>query len=347
MSVFDDLKEKIERISLFGGKVKEVEVLKSLHTLISAGISIQSAMESIADKIKDPGYSEKLNMAADLIRNGGRTFSDALSETGMMEKYIEIIAIGQKTGNLQEVIREIVDIETELGEIKRKVRASVIYPLVVAAISIIIGYGMTFMLDKILGSLKFPGINEVFAYKLGMFIVKWKTFLFAGWVAFLIFSIFWLSKNLDRIPVIKNIYNNLSLGQTFRMMSLAITSGLSPSQAFALASTIVKGKWRAILEMMSSEAQQRSVSDVFDEIEEYMTHENYLVIKVKLDSGAMSEGFEAAGSNLLKSGLDGLGGVGTMVSVLATILVAAQIIIIMSPIYMVIVSFMDKSMGKF
>lgn len=345
MSLFDDIKEQIKGFNI-RKKTNEVDILRSLHSLIAAGISIQKAMESIAEKIPDAAYAEKLNTAADLVRRSGRTFSDALSEVGMMEKYNEVIAIGQRTGNIQEVMREIIDIETELGEIKRKVRSSITYPIVVAAVSILIGYGMTFMLDKILGSLKFPGIDKVFAFQLGMFIVKWKTLLFTGWVAFLTFSIVWLSRNVDKIPVIKHIYNNLTLGQTFRMMSLAISSGLSPSQAFSMASMIVKGKWHEILEMMAIETEQRSVSDVFDEIEEYMSHENYLVLKVKLDSGQMSNGFQMAGSNLLKSGLDGLNTIGSLISVLATILVAVQIIVIMSPIYMVIISFMDKSMGK-
>jgi len=346
MQILERIRHQLSDLSLFGKRTKDVDVLKSIHSLMSAGVSVQNAMENIADKIPDGAYAERLRMAADLVSKGGRTFAEAMAEVGMMEKYTDIIAIGQKTGNLQQCMREIIDIETELDEIKRKVRASTTYPLVVAAVSILIGYGMTFMLGKILGALKFPGIDKVFAYQLGLFIVKWKTLLFAGWVAFIAAAIMWFAKHLDRIPVISNIYNDLSLGQAFRIMSLAVMSGLSPSNAFGMAATVVKGKWQEILEMMSMETEQRSVSEVFDEIEEYMTAENYLLVKVKLDSGAMSSGFEIAGTNLLKSGIDGLGRIGTLVSVFATILVAAQIVVIMSPIYMVIVAFMDKAMGK-
>ena len=346
MTLLEEMKHRVSDLNLFGKRTKDVDVLKSIHSLISAGVSVQNAMENIADRIPDAVYAEKLRMAADLVSKGGRTLAEAMAEVGMMEKYTEIIAIGQKTGNLQQSMREIIDIETELGEIKRKVRASATYPVVVAAVSILIGYGMTFMLGKILGALKFPGIDKVFAYQLGLFIVKWKTLLFAGWVTFITLSVVWLTKHLDRIPVVSKIYNDLSLGQAFRIMSLAVMSGLSPSNAFGMAATVVKGKWQEILEMMSTETQQRSVSEVFDEIEEYMTAENYLLVKVKLDSGAMSSGFEIAGTNLLKSGIDGLSRIGTLVSVFATILVAAQIVVIMSPIYMVIIAFMDKAMGK-
>lgn len=342
--MLEELKAKLAAFR--GGSIREIDVLKSIYALLSAGISVQDAMVSIADKIRDAAMSEKLNIAAELVSRGGRTFSEALTEVGLLEKYTELLNIGQKTGNLREIIKEIIDIENQMYEVKRAVKKSITYPIIVGAVSILIGFGMSFMLQKIMGSLKFPGIDKTFAYQMGMFIVRWKIPLFAGWTAFLGASGYWISKNVDKVPGIREIYNSLALGQAFRTAGLAIVSGLSPSQAFAMAGTVVKGKWREIMEMMSTESLTRNVAEVFDEIEEYMSVENYLVIKVKLESGAMSEGFTTAGTNLLQAAMDKLSGLGSIVSVAATILVAGQIIAIMSPIYMVIMTFMDRVSGK-
>ncbi len=343
--MLDELKARLRACA--SGGLREIDVLRSVHSLLSAGISVQDAMASIADKIRDAAMAEKLHMASDLVSRGGRTFSEALAEVGLMEKYTELLTIGQKTGNLREIIKEIIDIENQMYEVKRAVKKSITYPIIVAAVSVLIGYGMSFMLEKIMASLKFPGVDRTFAYQMGMFIVTWKTALFAGWAALLAGAGYWAAKNVDRVPGISAIYNSLALGQAFRTTGLAIVSGLSPSQAFAMAGTVVKGKWREIMEMMSTESLTRNVAEIFDEIEEYMSVENYLVIKVKLESGSMSEGFTAAGTNLLQAAMDKLAGLGSAVSVAATVLVAAQIIVIMSPIYMVIMTFMDRVSGQY
>ncbi|HOC45020.1 MAG TPA: type II secretion system F family protein [Syntrophorhabdaceae bacterium] len=344
--MFEELKTKLGALTR-RGKIREIDVLKSVYALLSAGISVQDAMTSIADKIRDASMSEKLNTASDLVSRGGRTFSEALSEVGLLEKYTELLNIGQKTGNLREIIKEIIDIEKQMYDVRRAVKKSITYPIIVAAASILIGFGMSFMLQKIVGALKFPGVDKTFAYQMGMFIVRWKVLLFSGWTMFLAGAGYWIAKNVDKVPGVSGIYNSLALGQAFRTSGLAIASGLSPSQAFAMAASVVKGKWREIMEMMSAESLVRNVSEVFDEVEEYMSVENFLVIKVKLESGSMSEGFSTAGTNLLQSAMDKLGGLGSIVSVAATILVAAQIIVIMSPIYMIIMTFMDRVTGKF
>ena len=56
--MFEELKTKLGALTR-RGKIREIDVLKSVYALLSAGISVQDAMTSIADKIRDASMSER------------------------------------------------------------------------------------------------------------------------------------------------------------------------------------------------------------------------------------------------------------------------------------------------
>ncbi len=326
-----------------GKKVRDITIMKSLHLLMVANISIQEALRRIAEKLPDSEMAERLAVASDMVSREGRTLPEAMREVGLFEKYVDLIEIGQQTGNLNTVLKELIDMEEELAAAKKKIISGIIYPLVVTGVSIAVGYGLTFVLGNILNALKLPGIERELPYKMGQFIVANRNILFilyAGGAAGIITVV---AKNADRMPVIRNVYNSLVLGQAFKVVSLALMSGLSPASAFRRVAEFSQGVWTQIFRMVAEESVSRSFSEVIDEIEEYLPFESYLLLKVKIDTANMSEGFAMIGTKMINDAISRFAVAGSFVNVFAFLFVAVQIIVLMSPVYTMLFTFIDRS----
>ncbi len=326
-----------------GKKVSDITIMKSLHLLMVANVSTQEALRRIADKLPDSEMADRLAVASDMVSREGRTLPEAMREVGLFEKYVDLIEIGQQTGNLNTVLKELIDMEEELDAAKKKIISAVIYPLVVTGVSIGVGYGLTFVLANILNALKLPGIETELSYKMGKFIVTNRNILFllyAGGAGSAIAVVF---KNADKMPVIRNVHSSLVLGQAFKVVSLALMSGLSPANAFRRVAEFSQGLWTQIFQMVAEESVTRSFSEVIDEIEEYLPFESYLLLKVKIDTANMSEGFAIIGTKMIDDAISRFSVIGSFVNVLAFVFVAVQIIVLMSPVYTMLFTFIDRS----
>lgn len=317
--------------------------MKSLHALMTANVSIQDALSRIAGKLPDTGMARRLEVASDMVGREGRTFPEAMREVGLFEKYVDLIDIGQQTGNLNTVLKELIDMEEEMATAKKKIISAAIYPLVVIGMSIAVGYGLTYVLGNILNALKFPGIDRELSYRTGKFIVAHRNALFLLYTGSTVGAIILVFRNADKLPFIRDVYGSLVIGQAFRVVSLALMSGLSPADAFHRVAGFSRGFWIGVFNMIANESVTRSFSEVIDEIEEYLPFESYLLLKVKIDTANMSEGFAITGAKMIDDAIARFSVVGTFVNVFAFLFVAVQIVIIMSPVYSMLFTFVDRS----
>lgn len=328
-----------------GRKVSDTAIMKSLHLLIAANVSIQDALRRISEKLPDSEMAGRLAMASEMVSKEGRTLPEAMREMAIFEKYVDLIEIGQQTGNLNTLLKELIDMEEEIASAKKKIIGAIMYPLVVTFLSIAIGYGLTFVLGNILTALKLPGIEKEFSYKMGKFIATYRNMIFLAYtlsVAGMLATIF---KNVDKMPVIRNVYSSLILGQAFKVVSLSLMSGLSPATAFQRVADFSEGVWNNIFHMIAYESISRNFSDVIDEIEEYLPFESYLLLKVKIDTANMAEGFAMIGSRMITDAIARFSLIGTFVNIFAFVFVAVQIAVIMSPVYTMLFTFIDKSVA--
>ena len=326
-----------------GKEVRDITIMKSLHLLMVANVSIQEALRRIAEKLPDSEMADRLAVASDMVSREGRTLPEAMREVGLFEKYVDLIEIGQQTGNLNTVLKELIDMEEELAAAKKKIISGIFYTLVVTGVSIAVGYGLTFVLGNILNALKLPGIERELPYRMGQFVVANRSILFILYAGSAAGVIAVVAKNADRMPVIRNVYNSLVLGQAFRVVSLALMSGLSPASAFRRVAEFSQGVWTQIFRMVAEESVSRSFSEVIDEIEEYLPFESYLLLKVKIDTANMSEGFAMIGTKMINDAISRFAVVGSFVNVFAFVFVAVQIVVLMSPVYTMLFTFIDRS----
>ena len=327
-------------------KVSELTVLKSMYYMMQSGIAPHEGASELALKIPDRKMSEKLTIFSDLMATQGHTFSQALEQVDLCREYLFVIQIGEKTGNLHETVRDVISSMESIQGIRKKIRSSLYYPVTVIVVSVLLGYFLVGVTETILGALSFPWTKDSFAYKWGWFLVKHKTVIYGIYVLVLAGAGLLIASNAHRAPVIKHLYTKISIGQAFRIVSLGLNSGLSPADALSHASRVVRGTWRNIFETISHEAQGRSMSDVLEEIEQYMSAETFIVLKAKVNSGSMSAGFQEVGKEYMASALQQMDSLSPFVSMVAFFFVAFQIGLIMGPIGLILISFINSVTGS-
>lgn len=322
-------------------KIKDVDILRSLQLLMSSGISISSALLEIAERIKDPKKAEKLITMSELISNEGMSFSDALEYVEFCSNYVHIIRIGEKTGQLIDVLRDVINYMDEMERIKKKVISSVIYPAIVVVFSIFVGFGLTFVVQKILNSLSMHGSEKMFAFQLGWFIVNNRIWIFLGYITFLILLVVLVVKNINKIPIVKGIYNQISIGKAFSLIGLALRSRESIIQSFVYASNVVHGKWKEYFESMAYDLETKNVIDVIDEIENHISHDDFLVLRSKIKSGDTWGGFSTVGERQIQSAMRKIEAMTPLVNVVTIFFASAQIIVLLLPIALIIFTYTE------
>lgn len=335
---------------MFRKKIDELSVMKSIYYMMASGISVPDASNELAVRLRDKKMAEKLMVLADLMSKEGYTFSDALEQVDMCRDYIFIIRIGEKTGNLLETMRDVIASIEEVEKVRKKIKSSLYYPIGVIVLSILVAFGLVSVLKKILEGLNFPGTEKMLAYKVGWFLVHYKIPIFAVYIVVIAAFAYFIKKNINKVPVVKDIYAQISIGQAFKMIFLGLNSGLTPADSFSFASQVVKGTWSNIFEAIAVETRSRNMYDVVEEMEQYMQTESYIVLRSKIKSGDMSAGFNMIGKEYITSAIQKLDALSPFMTMFAFLFVAVQIAVIMSPIWAIIISFMSKatsmSVGK-
>lgn len=324
-------------------RVDEISILRSLYYMLDSGMSVHEAISEISGVIKDKKLSEKLATADDLMMNNGYKFTDAIDAVGIFEQFLPIIKTGQETGNLVLVLKEIVSVSDSIRNLKKKIKTMVFYPIALVFFSVGIGFGITFLLQKIITTLPAKDIKGTTAYDVANFIVNYREIIFPVYALILVGLIYLIAIHASRIPVIKDLFNTITVGQTFKMLALALRSGLSLKDAIDLTANILKEKkWKKVFEIFSLEVQERSFYDLIGEMSDFMTPPDLLIIKSNIKAGNLAEGLDFVGSRKMEDSYEILERTSPIIQIGAFVFVAGQIVVLMLPLYFLLFSYADK-----
>ncbi len=326
------------------GKISDVELLKSIYFMHSAGVPIHEAMREFGSRINDVRKADSLIMAADLMEKQGANFAGAIEQVGLFPNFVKVLKIGQDTGNLTVVMREIADAQEKIEAVGRKLKGSLYYPIILMFISIGLGLGLTFVIENLMKGFG-KGLEATFAFKFADFLVRFRYFVFGGYALGLVLLIVFSIKNAYKMPVLKGFYNTFALGRAFKLFALALRSGLPLADSFIFASQTMKGAWSGIFLQMSEESKTRNINDIIDDFEDYMNPDAFLVLRSATKAGNIHIGFESIGDREIDKAFVKITTFSPLVNAIAFIYVALQIVVVMSPIYMLIFTFMDKVGG--
>lgn len=122
----------------FGGgrrhKVRQQEFLifnQELATLLKAGMPLVQSLDILRQRVKHPTFKAVLDGVYEKVRSG-TALSDAFAEHGDLfpPVYAASLMAGERSGNLDSVIRRYVSYEKIIGAVRRRTISALIYPTV-------------------------------------------------------------------------------------------------------------------------------------------------------------------------------------------------------------------------
>lgn len=116
---------------------------RQLSNLLDSGLALLNALGVLIDQTDNPCFRQVISFVRDDIRDGA-TFSSALSKHPKVfsNLYINMVASGEISGNMEDVLKRLSDFMEKDEENMAKVRASMAYPALMA----VVGFSTIFVL---------------------------------------------------------------------------------------------------------------------------------------------------------------------------------------------------------
>ncbi len=142
--------------SLFGVKKRDVIIFsEQLATLIESGIPILRSLRLLQSQASKPAFKKVLWEIVEDVQ-GGSALSDAMSKHPMAfpEVYHRMVQVGERTGNLEGILRRMAGYMEKEDALVRKVRGAMAYPAFILLMAIgVVWVMVTVTLPALMGLL--------------------------------------------------------------------------------------------------------------------------------------------------------------------------------------------------
>ena len=123
-------------------RIKRQEFLvfnQELATLLKAGMPLVQSLDILRQRVVNPTFKTVLDSVHDKVRSG-TALSDAFAEHGALfpAVYSASLLAGERSGNLDSVIRRYVAYDKIIGAIKRRTLSALIYPAILVSMMVVL-----------------------------------------------------------------------------------------------------------------------------------------------------------------------------------------------------------------
>jgi len=237
-------------------------------TLIRAGLPILGSLEMLAKSQKNPAFAGQLQNVAARVRTGESISAAFEAQGGFPVIYTTTLLAGERSGNLEEVLKRFLDFQRVSLTFTKKLKASLIYPCLL--ITLVFGlfiFLITFVVPRFATLYDQLGTNlpalTMFMLALGQAAQRYVLYalpLFAL-ILFLIYRWSRTDKGADRIdgiriklPIFGMIWLKYQVALFSRTLSTLLSGGLPlvPSLETAARSIASKRIAKAVFSSVSS-----------------------------------------------------------------------------------------------
>src|SRR5262245_47837395 len=128
----------------FLGRKKKIKIAdfmifnQQFVALIHAGLPILKALDLLIQRIKDLQFRQILADIATRVKSGA-LLSEAFEAQGVFPKvYTASLYAGEKSGNLEEVIRRYIEYQRTIDTTKGKIKSAITYPRILTVLLIVL-----------------------------------------------------------------------------------------------------------------------------------------------------------------------------------------------------------------
>nr|WP_257644020.1 type II secretion system F family protein [Luteimonas salinisoli] len=223
-------------------------------TLLKAGLNVVEVMEALERKEANAGFKLVLGRMLTALREGA-SFSEAMAREAPLFPPVLVagVAASETTGGLAGTLERYLAYDAKIHQIKRKVSAAAIYPLLLMAVGgAVILFLIAYVLPKFSVILDGSGREAAGATRVllssGEFIQQ-HPLLFgaclsvaAGGVAWLVMSRagrYLAIVHVARLPVLSEIFVTMGLSRLYRTLALLLDSGIPLLRAMEMSRGVV------------------------------------------------------------------------------------------------------------
>jgi len=249
-SMSEEVREK-EYKKLKGLKIKVPTLLmsiKSLSTLLKAGIPLSETMDTIAGQPSDENLNNIYSYISSEVRKGS-TLADAmrLFPKTFPETISSVVEAGEKGGSLETNLLFISETIQKEWEVSKKLKGAVVYPIIVIAIVVVMFIAMIFFVFPKLETMfqAFPNVPELTQKIMagaGFIRTNWIP-IFGGIAALVIVFIIFLRTKAGKkfsawlaihFPILKDLFKANILSSFSRTLSVLLGSGIPLEKAMEI-----------------------------------------------------------------------------------------------------------------
>src|SRR5450759_28201 len=223
---------------------------QQLATLLKAGMPLVQSLDILRRRITNPVFKVVLDDVYDRVR-GGSALSEAFEAHGALFPgvYTASLLAGEKSGNLEQVLRRYVSYVKVVTTVRRKTVSALVYPAILVALSLIV---VTVIVVKVVP--EFGSFYNQFGKELPLstrVIVGVSTFvttyfiLIVGGMAGAAVSVWWwlrqpgqrrrLDRLILRVPAIGPLAQKFSTSQGARTLATLLGGGIPVVHALEVA----------------------------------------------------------------------------------------------------------------
>lgn len=224
---------------------------KHLAIMIKSGLPLRESILILSEQARTKGFQRVLENVLKQLDNG-RSLAVSLKKHGRIFNplFISMIEIGEASGTLEENLKHLALQLEKSHDLRRKVKAAMIYPCIILVSTIGLGTALSvFILPKLIPLFRALDVKLPLATKILLFIINliqnYGIFIILGLASLIVISVL-LSrlKPMKRcfhrfilvLPIVKSISRNVNLAYFSRTLATLLKSGIPIVNAMQITS---------------------------------------------------------------------------------------------------------------
>lgn len=258
LKVEEIIENKDMEIQVFNKvKTKDIAVFcRQFYTMLNSGATITTCLNVLGQQITNKRLKNSILLVDENVRKG-LTLSEALKKEEVFpELLISMVESGEVSGNLDTIMKRMAEHYEKENKLNNKVRGAMIYPIILAILSITIVVGiLTFVMPTFVSMFDDNGIELPLPTRM---LLATSNFLRTKWyliiliILAIIYSLKYYFKTetgeitLNRLklklPLFKGMNEKIIVSRFTRTLSTVLASGISLIQGLQVVSKVVGNK---------------------------------------------------------------------------------------------------------
>ena len=239
------------------GAKERIFFTEQLSLLLETGTPLHAALQALGRQVDNPRMQEIITGLLEQVTEG-KSFSHALAKYPELfpVSYINLVAAAEEGGFMDKVLLELMNMDEKRDELRRTVVAALSYPCFLICFSVFV---VIFVLVAV-----FPKFADMFAsiadrlpattivlMKASHILIEYWIPITVGLVAGIVALVWWINTDagtaaMDRMKLkvigLKDIFVQIYLIQTMRVLGLSLENGVSVPDALASCREVVTNR---------------------------------------------------------------------------------------------------------